>query len=304
MDSQATTGRQPGSEIYRQRFNYTYGDMVEQFKNAMLDRIGYAPETIIGDGHLHRVKDESGKLNGAYVLHLDGRAAGYFEDFKQGIKERWKMAGDFRPPTAEERRTFAIDRQRQQAERETAEKTRHDEAIKKAAYIWSRSTPAINHHYLIKKRIKPHTARFYRGSLVIPLYDENGVMVSLQFIGVDGSKRMMKGGKAQGSSSPIGDSLENLIILICEGYATGASLHEATGHLTLVSFSAGNLKAIARQARKHYPESEIIICGDNDLSGVGQKAAIEAALVCGGKYKLPALPGDWNDILPAEVEHD
>ena len=78
-------------------------DVMNQFKNAMLDRIGYAPETTIGDGRLHRVKDESGKLNGAYALHLDGRPAGYFEDFKQGIKERWKMDGDIEPPTAAER---------------------------------------------------------------------------------------------------------------------------------------------------------------------------------------------------------
>jgi putative DNA primase/helicase len=279
---------------------------MNQFKNAMYDRIGYAPETIIGDGYLHRVKDESGKLNGAYVLHLDGRAAGYFEDFKQGIKERWKMDGDIEPPTAAERKAFAIDRQRKQAERETEEKGRHDKAIRKAAFIWSRSTPAINHPYLVKKRIKPHTARFYRGSLIIPLYDENGLLVSLQFIGDDGSKRMMKGGKAQGSSSPIGDGLKTDIILICEGWATGASLHEATGHLTLVAFSAGNLKAIAAQTRKKYLESEIIICGDNDLSGVGQKAAREAALICGGKYILPATIGhDWNDVLPIEVNsHD
>ena len=277
-------------------------DVMNQFKNAMYDRIGYAPETIIGDGHLHRVKDESGKPNGAYVLHLDGRASGYFEDFKQGIKERWKMDGDFKPPTAAERKASAIDRQRQQAERETAEKTRHDEAARKAAYIWSRSNPAINHPYLVKKCILAYTARIYRGSLIIPLYDENGLLMSLQFIDDDGNKRMMKGGKAQGSSSPIGDSLKTNIILICEGWATGASLHEATGHLTLVAFSAGNLKAIATQTRKKYPDSEIIICGDNDLSGVGQKAAREAALVCGGKYILPATIGhDWNDSLNMAV---
>ena len=297
MDSQATTGRQPGSEIYRQRFNYTYGDMVEQARNAMLDNGVTPPETLIFDGKLHRV----GK-SVFYTFHPDGRPAGIFGDFKQDIKILWKMDGDFKPPTAEERRTFAIDRQRQQAERERAEKTRHDKAIRKAAYIGSNSAAAINHPYLVKKRIQAHTARIYRGSLVIPLYDENGVMVSLQFIDDDGNKRMMKGGKAQGSSSPIGDTLKTDIILICEGWATGASLHEATGHLTLVAFSAGNLKAIAAQTRKHYPCSEIIICGDNDLSGVGQKAAREAALVCGGKYILPATIGhDWNDSLNMAV---
>ena len=284
-----------------QRFNYTCGDMDKQARNAMLDNGITPPETIIFDGILRRF---GRKYSCFYKFYSDGRPAGIFGDFKQDIKVRWKMDGDIEPPTAEERKAFAIERQRQQAERETEDKTRHDEAVRKAAAILKQSTHPINDPYLIKKLIKAHTARFYRGSLVIPLYDENGLLVSLQFIGADGSKRMMKGGKAQGSSSPIGDTLKTDIILICEGYATGASLHEATGHLTLVAFSAGNLKAIATQTRKKYPESEIIICGDNDLSGVGQKAAREAALVIGGKYKLPDLPGDWNDILAAEVKHD
>ena len=64
----------------------------EQFKNTMLDKIGYAPDVIIADGQLHRFKID-GKLNGWYSLHLDGRAAGSFGDWKQGIKERWKMEG-------------------------------------------------------------------------------------------------------------------------------------------------------------------------------------------------------------------
>jgi putative DNA primase/helicase len=53
--------------------------------------------------------------------------------------------------------------------------------------------------------VKPYAVRCYRSSLVIPLYDENGVLVSLQFIGDDGTKRMMKDGKAQGSCCFIGD---------------------------------------------------------------------------------------------------
>ena len=109
---------------------------------------------------------------------------------------------------------------------------------------------------------------------------------------------MMKGGKAQGACCFIGDMQLGDIILVCEGWATGASLHEATGHFTIVAFSAGNLKAIARQARKHYPGSEILICGDNDLNGVGNKAAQEAAVAIGGKCILPATPGqDFNDEL-------
>ncbi len=263
--------------------------VIDQFKSAMLDNFIQPPDSIIGDGVLHRFKID-GKLNGAYTLHLDGRPAGYFEDFKQGIKVRWKLAGDYKPFTFSEREAFAIERQRQALQREADEKARHIAAVEKAAYIWSRSTPVINHQYLAKKGVRTHGVRCYRGSLVIPLYDENGALVSLQFIGDDGTKRMMKGGKAQGSYCFIGD-IEGLqpggAILISEGWATGASLYEATGFFTIIAFSSGNLCAVAIQARKHHPDNEIIICSDNDCNGVGQRAAAEAALMIGGSFVMP-----------------
>lgn len=284
-------------------------NVIEQFKNAMLDNFIKPPETIIGDGNLHRFKID-GKLNGAYVLHLDGRAAGYFEDFKQGIKVRWKLAGDFKRLTDAERKAFAIERQRQAEQRQAEEKARHVAAIKKAAYIWNRSTPVFKHQHLVKKNVQAHTARCYRGSLVIPLYDENGALVSLQFIGDDGSKRMMKGGKAQGSCCFIGDIAGLLrpgcTILICEGWATGASLYEATGFFTLVAFSSSNLTAVALQTRKHHPSAEIILCSDNDETGVGQRAAIEAALVINGSFVMPPVLGNFNaySISLKWADHD
>ncbi|MDO9170133.1 MAG: toprim domain-containing protein [Methylobacter sp.] len=279
-------------------------NIIEPFKNAMLDSIGSAPETIIGDGKLHRFKIE-GKLTAWYSLHLDGVAAGAFGDWKQGVKECWKMTGTFKKLTGAEKQAFAIERQRQAEQRKAEEKTRHNAAIQKAAYIWSRSTPVINHQYLSKKRVQAHNVRSYRGSLVVPLYDEAGLLVSIQFIGDDGTKRMMKGGKAQGACCFIGDATDltrDKPILICEGWATGASLYQEAGHFTIVAFSAGNLTAIAIQTRKRHQANEIIICGDNDESGVGQKAARSAALAIGGKYILPPTVGhDWNDSINMEV---
>jgi putative DNA primase/helicase len=283
----------------------SHNEATEPFKNAILDSIGSTPEIIIGDGHLHRFKDESGKLNCWYSLHLDGKAAGSFGDWKQGINERWKMAGTFKKLTDAEKQAFAIERQRQTEQRKTEEKARQDAATQKAAYIWERSTPVTNHQYLTKKNVQAHNVRCYRGALVIPLHNEHGVLISLQFIGDDGTKRMMAGGKAQGSCCFIGDATglnSDSTILICEGWATGASLYEATGHFTIVAFSAGNLTAVAIQTRKHHQANEIIICGDNDVSGVGQIAARSAALAIAGKYILPPTIGhDWNDSLNREV---
>ncbi|MGZ8946420.1 MAG: hypothetical protein ACXW1W_13475, partial [Methylococcaceae bacterium] len=84
----------------------------QQFKIAMLAAGIDAPEDIISDGCLHRFKI-NGKLDGAYVLHETGRAAGYFQDFKQNIKVTWKSTGDFTPLSPAEKQDFAIEVHRQ-----------------------------------------------------------------------------------------------------------------------------------------------------------------------------------------------
>ena len=79
-------------------------------------------------------------------------------------------------------------------------------------------------------------------------------------------------------------------------------MFESTGHLTVIAFDAGNLKAAAINIKSLYPSAEIVICGDNDESGVGQKAAGEAAMVINGKHIIPEIAGhDWNDSLNREL---
>jgi putative DNA primase/helicase len=111
---------------------------VQAFKNAMLDAGMTPPDNLVGDGKLHRFNID-GKLNGAYVLHLDGRAAGYYQDFKQGIKEWWRLDGDFKPLTLAERQAFVIERQSQALEREQEAIKGHQQAATKARKIWGRA---------------------------------------------------------------------------------------------------------------------------------------------------------------------
>ena len=93
-------------------------------------------------------------------------------------------------------------------------------------------------------------------------------------------------------------------IIICEGFATAASLYENSGYLTVVAFDAGNLKNVALNIKSLYSASKIVVAGDNDLSGIGQKKALEAALAVNGQYLVPATVGhDWNDTLTVEVTH-
>lgn len=143
--------------------------------------------------------------------------------------------------------------------------------------------------------------RRYSGTLVIPLYNESRELVNLQFIDADGNKRFLAGGKKKECFSVIGNSTDIERLLICEGWATGASLHEELGVFVMVAMDAGNLEAVAQAARRLFPHAEIIIAGDNDASGTGQTAANKAALSVGGKVLIPPQTGqDWNDVLTME----
>jgi putative DNA primase/helicase len=273
----------------------------ETVRNVMLDNGIAPPETILLDGVLHRFKDESGKLNCWYTAHVDGRAAGTVGNWKTGLKVNWKTEGNYPKLTDAQRLDFQIEKDCQELVRKSEEKARHQEAAAKASYIWNRATHTAPHPYLTKKGIQAHCARLYKDSLVIPIWNKN-VLASLQFIDKDGNKKMLSGGKLKGSSCNIGTYQSGNPLLIAEGFATGASLFESTGHITVIAFSAGNLKQVATDVRLLYPCNEIIVCGDNDASGVGQRAAREAALAIGGKYIIPELVGcDFNDVLNREV---
>ena len=109
--------------------------------NAMLDNGMTPPDNLLLDGVLHRFKDESGKQNCYYVAHVDGRAAGMIGDWKTGLKVNWKVDGNYPKLTEAQRTEFKLEQQKQQQLRKAAEKLRHDGAISKASWIWSRTSP-------------------------------------------------------------------------------------------------------------------------------------------------------------------
>ena len=269
----------------------------ETVKSAMRDNGMTPPDNIILDGVLHRFNDETGKPNSYYTANIDGRAAGVIGNWKTGLKFNWKAEGNYPKLTEAERTEFRLEQQKQRQLRKAAEKLRHNGAAQKAAYILRQSKSVTQYPYLTKKRVEPHNARLYNDALVIPILNE-GELVSLQFIDNDGDKRFLTGGKLKGSYSQLGIYNPSKSILISEGWATGASLQEVDACLTYVAFSANNLKAVAIYVRSLYTTSEIIICGDNDKSGVGQDAAREAALAIAGIYVIPPIEGyDWNDMI-------
>ncbi|MGZ8182799.1 MAG: toprim domain-containing protein [Methylobacter sp.] len=280
-------------------------EIENQFATAIADTGMIVSEAIIADSKLHRVYvegDKRGTKNGAYILHADGNPSGWFQHFNTGISGKWTLSGRREPITAAMKQQIEADRQ----ERKIEQQDRHNDAADKARFIWSNSksvTEQNQHPYLIKKNVEPNGVRLYRDdALVIPIYDEDKQIVNLQFIQADGNKRFLSSGRKKGCFSVVGKISNDRIIQVCEGWATGASLYESTGHFTVVALDAGNLEPVARVLRLLYPESQIVICGDNDESGKGQKAARSAALAVGGKYIIPATVGhDWNDSLSDEA---
>ena len=283
----------------------------ESFKQAM-QRAGIETDaSILADGNLHRLHvagDRSGSKNGWYILHADDPAAGQFGCFKRGISETWS-AKAFTTLTTEEKIRFT-------AKMEASQRQRDDEVQKIQAACrawcseqWSHGKEATNAHpYLKRKGVHAYGLRLLRDSLMVPLFDTAELIHGMQFIGPNGSKRFKTGTVKLGHYFPIGKPTRSTL-LICEGYATGASLHEATGYAVAVAFDAGNLRQVATALRQKFPDFRLIICGDNDQWGdinTGAIKATEAALAVAGTLIIANFkaatdkPTDFNDLHRAE----
>lgn len=177
-----------------------------------------------------------------------------------------------------------------------------------AKKIWNQAYSCLTHPYLEKKQILPHRIKVNaQNNLIIPLLSVDGRINSLQYIDSIGNKRFLSGGKKKGCYFPIGN-LHNRILL-SEGFATAASIHQATNELTLCCFDAGNIPPTATALRNKYPDIEIVICADNDqysTVNTGLLKAIEAGNQIKAKVVYPIFqslenkPTDFNDLYCLE----
>jgi putative DNA primase/helicase len=173
--------------------------------------------------------------------------------------------------------------------------------IKRAASwaesVWGKCTPCEAHEYLERKQIKPHGLRMLpeslegmtlagiddsnafrlksaAGALVVPMHDAKGAMQGLQFIYAKGHPRRTKierdkefwpSGMAMGGTfGMVGTIKREGVMLIAEGYATAASLHESTGQTVAYAFAANNLLKAGKQLGKEYPRLRFLFCADDD----------------------------------------
>lgn len=281
-------------------------DALQQFRDALAGRGIVPPVELLADGNIHRcdADGKGGKGDAAYLLHLDDVPAGGFENWRDGLGwQNWRASlVRTMTPTEEMAQREKIEAARR--ERDADDVKRKAEARERARRLWEEASPCTDHPYLARKGIAVHAARQHRDSLVLPIWDTERVLHSLQFIGEEGGKRYLAGGRIRGCYFGIGKP--DGVLCITEGFATGASVHEATGYAVAVAFDAGNLQPVARVLREKFPDMELILCADDDYrteGNPGMNKAREAAQAVGGLLAVPDFgpdrpegATDFNDL--------
>lgn len=229
-------------------------DPVAGLLNA-LTRAGIVPSdpaAIVADGRVcrfHVEGDRRGARNGWCVLHPDHGAAGHW---RTGARVTWSSRGD-KPLTREQRRALNAAMLEARRQRDAEQQAAHERAAGQAAAWWKNARPADpGHRYLAAKGIPPGIAQQTGDELILPLYDVDGRLWSLQRIAPDGSKRLLSGGAKRGRFIPVAGDPHEAAVLIAEGFATTMSVHLLAlvpGAAHVAAVDCGNLLPVA-QVRK------------------------------------------------------
>ena len=251
----------------------------------------------------------NGKLKIASLFY-DAKAAG------------WTDSTKYKKPTQAEidaRNAQAAERAKQLAAEEAEA---HAAAAKRAQLIWDAAKPCETHPYLERKGVAAHDLRVgcwermsretgelitvHENALLVPIRDRKYNLHSLQAIfpskqsnGRD--KDYLAGGAKSGNIHVIGKPQQREgrpVFILAEGYATAASVHEATGHMVLVCFDKSGLMPVAKSLRERVPDAWIVIAADNDTHTEGNPGLTAARKVAAEVSCLVALPppGDFNDL--------
>lgn len=288
-------------------------DPVSDFQTE-LEQAGLIPSEVVPDGQLRRcpTSDKPRGKDGWVVLYADP-LAGAFGNWRTGEQRTWSSGGNL---DRAERRRIQKDVEKQKATREAEEQAKHAKAAEEARkYLEALPEADDSNAYLQKKGVRavPGLKQDPDGNLVVPGLQEDGKPWTYQTVPAQGKKLFLpRGSKAKGAFFSINKGGPGPLI-VCEGVATGLTLHEADPAATvLIAFSASNLEPVAEMARRRYPEREIIIAGDDDHetaartgTNTGRLKAPAAARAVGGKVVFPSFQdpegkSDFNDFHQAE----
>ena len=249
------------------------------------------------DGAIHRFSTtgKRGDLDGWYVYYSnpDGKDV--------CVANSWRYSGDNLIWAHGEGNITSEYREyiRRKAEEGVTEKKAEEEkAAAEAVIEYSLFEPSDGSHpYLQAKGVKAYEGVSVSrdgSTLYIPLFSSDGSLSSYQRIFPDEggfTKRFKKGGRTKGCFFTIGHPVEGDEVWMCEGYATGASIYEATGKPVIVAFSSKNLISVAAVLKERY---RITIVADND--SLKKNSGEEDARKSGLPYILiPEAGKDAND---------
>jgi len=235
----------------------------------------------------------------------------------------FKLNGLRKRPGAEENRRAEREKATRRATEEAEYRARADKAARDAVRMWADASAEGSSPYLLRKAVRGHGVRYLAdGTVLVPVRNEAGELVNLQRIAPRKpsadeerkgwrEKRFLPGGRKAGCWHLIGSADAcDVAVIVCEGYATGASVHEATGRPVAVAFDAGNLRPVALALRAKHPAAWLLTAGDDDQAtqartgkNPGREKANAAARAVHGAAVFPAgLPeggSDWNDLHQA-----
>lgn len=305
---------------------------IEEACRLACESIGVVYKPVPPDGvfHVADLADDHRGKNDARIKIFADRQGGIAWNHKSGEQKSF-----FVNDNRDSHETISpVERERIQAEqqrRHVEQQVRQDKAAGKAAALWQAAKPAPEDHpYLVRKQVKPHGLRvgtwqraiqddqgkwqqiIIENALLVPMFDQTGVIRSLQAIfpekhpALNRDKDFLPSGGLAGLFGWIGQKSDK--VLIAEGWATAATLHEESGYRVYIAFSANNMLAVGRIVRAKLPDAGIVFCADNDTTAgnPGLTKATEAAQAVNGSVAVPPIFGDFNDyaIFLKGLDHD
>jgi putative DNA primase/helicase len=183
---------------------------------------------------------------------------------------------------------------------EKKEAKEKQDRLRKAQKIWKGALelPKTDFHkqYLQLKQVRAHGIKYgydYQRSevLIIPLKNLEGEIQGVQFVYAQGRKKIH--GIKTGNFHLLGEVDSDSTIYVAEGYATGATIHEATGKSVVIAFDCYNLDSVVAALRHKHPKNPIVICGDDDIGNPknpGRSKAEEVARKHQATVVFPIFP--------------
>lgn len=258
----------------------------------------HGPCPICGGTDRFRCDDKQGK--GTWICNQCGAGDGFELIVKsrgythsEVLKEVGAILGLSADSTVTDadRQKWKDDEDKRRLQEEIDIRKAQEAAAKRAERLWKGKSVDRDCPYFDRKQIKNHSCKINgKGNALVSAQDIDGKIWNVQEIHSDGTKLFLAGGRINGCFHVIGEILESKqIVCIAEGYATGASIYEATGYTTIVAFQSGNIDKVGIAIRSKYPELQLVYCADDDSAtlNAGIKAANKAVAATGGIIVLP-----------------